>query len=145
MKKFAKGYEIDWAANTVIVTKEFSQKANDFESNEFDTMQELRKLGLKVSIRKIAERKPAKREAGAAKPFGRPTYRQMMIHINNSDDALTRLPEFEKVKNEALAHGNAYQYVLDWFKSVYPNFRAVPTFTAKLEIVNDPNDENEAA
>lgn len=46
-----KNYKINFAANTVTVTKDFLKKAEQLGTVEFNTMMELRKLGMTITIK----------------------------------------------------------------------------------------------
>lgn len=124
-----KGYSIDFAANTVTITKAFAQKANELGSTEFETLMKLRDMGLRI-VNAPAKTKPRRKNVI--------TYDMMIHHMNNMAEAETYLEEFDAVRDESRNHPNCYQYVRNWFDKRFPNYAAVPQFDKNLKIVNIP-------
>ena len=46
-------YEINFASNTIIVTKAFLEKASQMDTPEYATMTQLRALNMPISMREI--------------------------------------------------------------------------------------------
>ena len=108
-----KNYKIDFAANTITISKPFAEKASKMGTAEFAVMMELRALGMPFAVQK-----PKK----GAKPHFQLTYKKMEIFVRCSDDAEALMAEFEHVKEEAKSQHNPCLYVQNWFKQQFPNY-----------------------
>ena len=106
-----KGYVIDFAANTVTITKGFAQKANDMNGAEFETLMKLREMGLRI-VNAPAKAKPRRRNMI--------TYDMMIHHMNNMAEAEGYLEEFDAVRQMARMYNSAYMYVRRWFLTQFP-------------------------
>lgn len=131
-----KGYTIDFTTNTVTITKAFAQKANDLNSDEFETLMKLRKMGLRI-VNATPKAKHRRNKDSIS-------YDMMRLHISHMVDSDAYMEEFEAVREEARSHKNHYQYVRRWFEARFPNYSGVPQFDENLKIVNIPvNYDNE--
>ena len=108
-----KNYKIDFAANKVVVTEKFMERAGQLGTPEFTQMMELRKLNMRIEVQKAKRHK---------KPTFQLTYKKMEIFVRCSDDAEALMAEFEHVKEEAKSQHNPCLYVQDWFKQQFPNY-----------------------
>ena len=122
-----KNYKINFAANTVTVTKSFLRTAEtDITSPEFKTLTQLREMGLTI-VEKAAPRR---------KSTHRATYKQMLTYISCVTDAARYLAEFEVVRLASLEKPNPYQYVRDWYDRTFPNRNDIPEMDENGNIIN---------
>ncbi len=94
-------YFIDFTKNEIVVTKKFRDAAGVRDSQEFETMMELRKLGMEIRLQKSPARKKAASQI---------TYKKMIKHINCLADADYYMAEFEKTRE--LSKGELIPIVL---------------------------------
>ena len=122
-----KNYKIDFAANTVTVTKTFLRTAQtDINSPEFKSLTQLREMGLTIVEKAAPRRKSAHRA----------TYAQMKLYISCVTDAARYLAEFEVVRLASLEKPNPYQYVRDWYDHTFPNRNDIPELDENGNIIN---------
>ena len=122
-----KSYKIDFANNTVTVTKAFLTAAEtNINSTEFQNYQQFKQMGLTV-ITKSVKRKNAPHRA---------TYRQMIAYITCLPDAARYLTEFDTVRQASLKEANPYQYVCEWYDRTFPNRHAIPEMDECGKIIN---------
>ncbi len=105
-----KGYNIDFAANCITVTKSFNTAAGKIGSNAFKTMMTLRELDLPIRV-----------ISNPRKQSPHLSYRQMLKHIECMADAEAYKEEFEAVRKASLGEKNPYQYVLRWYEERFPS------------------------
>ena len=131
-----KPYAIDFTTNTVTVTKKFLEAAQMIGTPEFNTMMQIREMGMTIISKAPAKKKNTKL-----------TYDKMQKYINLLDEAEKYQAEFERVQIESLAYDASYAYVLKWFKKTFPSYGKQPERDANLKIVNTPAnyDAEEAA
>ena len=131
-----KPYAIDFTTNTVTVTKKFLEAAQMIGTPEFNTMMQIREMGMTIITKAPAKKKNTKL-----------TYDKMQRYINLLDEAEKYQAEFERVQIESLAYDASYAYVLKWFKKTFPSYGKQPERDANLKIVNTPAnyDAEEAA
>ena len=131
-----KPYAIDFTTNTVTVTKKFLEAAQMIGTPEFNTMMQIREMGMTIITKAPAKKKNTKL-----------TYDKMQKYINLLDEAEKYQAEFERVQIESLAYEASYAYVLKWFKKTFPSYGKQPERDANLKIVNTPAnyDAEEAA
>ena len=131
-----KPYAIDFTTNTVTVTKKFLEAAQMIGTPEFNTMMQIREMGMTIITKAPAKKKNTKL-----------TYNKMQKYINLLDEAEKYQAEFERVQIESLAYDASYAYVLKWFKKTFPSYGKQPERDANLKIVNTPAnyDAEEAA
>lgn len=131
-----KPYAIDFTTNTVTVTKKFLEAAQMIGTPEFNTMMQIREMGMTIITKAPAKKKNTKL-----------TYDKMQKYINLLDEAEKYQAEFERVQIESLAYDASYAYVLKWFKKTFPSYGKQPERDANLKIVNTPAnyDAEEAA
>ena len=131
-----KPYAIDFTTNTVTVTKKFLEAAQMIGTPEFNTMMQIREMGMTIITKAPAKKKNTKL-----------TYDKMQKYINLLDEAEKYQAEFERVQIESLAYDASYAYVLKWFKNTFPSYGKQPERDDNLKIVNIPAnyDAEEAA
>ena len=131
-----KPYAIDFTTNTVTVTKKFLEAAQMIGTPEFNTMMQIREMGMTIITKAPAKKKNTKL-----------TYDKMKKYIALLDEAEKYQKEFDAVLVESKAYDSAYAYVLKWFKKTFPSYGKQPERDANLKIVNTPAnyDAEEAA
>ena len=119
-----KNYRIDFAANTVTVTKKFLEEAeSNITSTAFRDMKALRAMGLTIVV-KEAKRAKSKHVS----------YDQMLHYISCVENSEFYMARFAAVKNEAASKNEQYSRVLKWFKETFPHFYDMPEFTSDNKI-----------
>ena len=126
-----KPYAIDFTTNTVTVTKKFLEAAQMIGTPEFNTMMQIREMGMTIITKAPAKKKNTKL-----------TYDKMQKYINLLDEAEKYQAEFERVQIESLAYDASYAYVLKWYKKTFPSYGKQPERDANLKIVNTPANYN---
>lgn len=129
-----KPYAIDFTTNTVTITKKFKEAASMIGTKEFNTMTQLRQMGMTIITKTPAKKKNTKL-----------TYAKMQKYISLLDEAEKYQTEFAAVQNESKAYDASYTYVLKWFKKTFPNYGKQPERDANLKIVNTPANYDEEA
>ena len=129
-----KPYAIDFTTNTVTVTKKFLEAAQMIGTPEFNTMMQIREMGMTIITKAPAKKKNTKL-----------TYDKMKKYIALLDEAEKYQTEFDVVLNESKAYDASYAYVLKWFKKTFPNYGKQPERDANLKIVNTPANYDEEA
>ena len=135
-----KNYRIDFAANTVTVTKKFLEEAeSNITSTAFRDMKALRAMGLTIVVK---ETKHAKSK--------HISYEQMVHYISCVENSEFYMARFAAVKNEAASKKNEqYNRVLKWFNKTFPHFYDMPEFTSDNKIrvtsADYPAEEDSAA
>lgn len=124
MKMSKKNYRIDFAANTVTVTKKFLEEAeSNITSTAFRDMKALRAMGLTIVV-KEAKRAKSKHIS----------YEQMVHYISCVENSEFYMARFAAAKNEAASKNEQYSRVLKWFKETFPHFYDMPEFTSDNKI-----------
>ena len=121
-----KNYKIDWKTNTFTMTKKFAAEANDYGSEAYNILMDVRGKGFHIAVRQ-----PAKRKACPT----RITFKQMEIILSGMNYADERLEQLHAVISEGKGQKNQYEYVRRWFLRNYPNFNEVPTLDTNCRIV----------
>ena len=124
-----KGYAINYATNTVVVSKRFMEEAGIIGTTAFEQRRILAEMGLTFQIREVKQRQN-----------DRITYKQMLEYITRVEDSAHYLALFEAVRGEAKSKNNPYNRVLDWFKATFPRFYDAPEFNDRNEIIVKPHD-----
>ena len=122
-------YVIDFATNTVTVTKKFAEAASQIGTPEFHTMMQLREMNLTIVTKAPAKRKNTQL-----------TYKKMQKYISCLEDAEKYQEEFNVICEEAKAQPSAYHYVASWFSKTFPNYGKLPERNTNLKVINTPAD-----
>lgn len=102
--------------NTLIITKAFEKRANNYGSNEY------------YLLRKAMEENPNSRivyKSAKKKTYKALSYEAMEEYIKistNSEEAVLR---FKAVKKVAAAKGTAYPATKKWFLATYPEYKDI--------------------
>ncbi len=122
-----KAYEINWITNTFSMTKKFAEEANQYGTEAYNLLMDVRSKGFNIVIRKSEKR--------SACPT-RVTFKQMENYISCLEDADERLEELHAVMNAAKGQKNQYEYVRKWYLANYPRFNELPVFGTNCRIVS---------
>ena len=133
MKKNA-NYEINFATNTITVTKRFLAAASELGSEAYQTMIELRALGMNICAKEV-HRGPCRETRWSVK--------RMENFLKRVDDE-KHLADFRAVKESS-----PYMTLWAWFKKNIPNYDKVPELNDSHKIIVAPiayyaNDEDAA-
>ena len=136
MRKSAKkvGYQINFATNTVAVTRKFLEAAGVIGTEEFSTMMRLRDMNLTIVVKT-----PAKKRSTTL------TYAKMKKFISCLDEADKYQAMFEAVREESLGMPAPYQHVVAWFHKTFPKYGRLPEHDVAMRIVNTPEEYQDAA
>lgn len=128
------GYQINFATNTVTVTRRFLEAAGRIGTEEFNTMLKLREMNLTIVMKT-----PAKKKSSAL------TYAKMQKFISHLDEADKYQAMFDAVREESLGMPAPYKHVVAWFHKTFPKYGHLPEHDAAMRIVNTPEDYLDAA
>ncbi len=106
MKKNQK-YAIDFASNTVTVTKAFLEGASQMGTKDYNTMMELRTLNMRIVPEVV--RHPNRKASW--------TFAKMERYLDKFGNAET------KAKYAELKASKPYPSVWSWFVATYPDYR----------------------
>ena len=123
-------YKIDFAANTITLTKAFEEAAANMESAEYRMLLQLRADFPTMQIIRKTRRAPK-----TANPNRNLTYANMERYMSVFKNAAELLEQFKIVKTMSKGQPNAYNYVKGWFVKQFPDYKALPDFTCgKLNV-----------
>ena len=139
--KKSAGYQIDFTAKTLTITKEFSNNAQDPASKEFGILMNLQKAipGLTV-IRKThaTPRKYVSKSTGETfncNQFKNLKYENMEGFINGLSNSEDYMKPYLFLKNcGSLPLTSRYTAVRRWFVAQFPEFRKNPLFYLYNEV-----------
>lgn len=116
-----KNYKMNFATNTLTITKEFAQRAMVPNSEESTILLHLQSLcpNLKVTYK---THKPS----STKNPRKGLTFKKMENYIRLYDNASELLVMFSTVKAIADLQPNKYDFVYKWFVTQFPNYREIP-------------------
>lgn len=136
MRKSAKkvGYQINFATNTVAVTRKFLEAAGVIGTEEFSTMMRLRDMNLTIVVKT-----PAKKRSTTL------TYAKMKKFISCLDEADKYQAMFEAVREESMGMPAPYHHVVAWFHKTFPKYGNLLEHDAAMRIVNTPEEYQDAA
>lgn len=112
-----KAYEINWSTNTITMTKKFAAEANQYGTEAYNMLMDVRSKGFHIVVKEAAPRK--------ACPT-RITFKQMETILSCMDYADERLEQLHAVMNAGKGQKNQYEYVRRWFLKNYPHFNEIP-------------------
>lgn len=101
------------------VSSSFMKKAHVYGTREYKMLSEFRAENPTIEI--------AVRKASAAPNYNL-TYTNMEAYIKTKPNAEALLAEFERIKGEAVVQRNRHLYVVNWFKTMFPNYAEAELF-----------------
>ena len=124
------GYKFDHVNCRIVVTHDFHKSANVFNSEEFKTLQTLRKMLPNYSV----ELPPAHRKTSAKSHI---KLAQMIRYIEKQPDAESILADLDKVRHPADCNNPApFSVVKKWFFTRFPNYGRMTAFDEKGHIID---------
>ena len=108
------GYYFDFMTDTLYMTHRFSMRANDVNGDEFKIYEGFKD---RFPLLHVVVEKPPKRN-----PKYIP-YNKMIQYIALMDDGVDKLAEFSKVRQASTAQTNPTQFVNQWFKETFPDYK----------------------
>ena len=124
-------YKIDFAANTITLTKAFEEAAANMESAEYKMLLKLREDIPNIQIIRKTRRAPK-----TSNPNRNLTYANMERYMSVFKNAAELEEQFKIVKTMSKGQSNAYNYVKGWFVKQFPDYKALPDFTSgKLNVM----------
>ena len=114
IKYFKMGYYFDFMTDTLYMTYRFSMRANDVNSDAFNIYE-----GFK-------ERFPMLRVVVVKAPKRNPKYipyDKMIQYMALMENGVELLAEFNKVRQASTAQTNPTQFVNQWFKETFPDYK----------------------
>lgn len=127
MKKNAQ-YEINFASNTIIVTKRFLAAASQIGTTEFATMSELRKLQMPITVQQIHRKQRENRWS----------YERMERFISMVENSDSYMADFAATEN-----GAGYMATWAWFKKTFPKYKNCPELNENHRFIVLPHDYEE--
>ena len=121
-------YEINFAANTIVVTKRFLQAASQIGTTEFATMTQLRALNMPITVREIHRKQQETRWS----------YTRMEAFLKNVVDSDRYLADFANVRESC-----GYMQTWGWFKKNFPKYSSIPEMDEQHHIIVLPADYEE--
>ena len=122
-----KNYEINFTTKTITITKSFSEKAQDFGSEEFKLYKQFQSELPDFSI-VIPTPK-------ARKKNGKITYDKMVKYITCQIDSTILLKRFTEIRELSKATSAPYNFVYKWFIATFPTYDKLPEFDEKGNII----------
>ena len=121
-----KAYEINWSTNTITMTKKFAAEANQYGTEAYNMLMDVRSKGFHIVIKESKQRK--------ACPT-RITFKQMETILSCMTNADERLEQLHAVMDAGKGQKNQYEYVRRWFLENYPHFNEIPVLDSNCRIV----------
>jgi len=113
-----KGYKIDFVNMTVIMNYKFAAAANQYGTDEYDTLVNIKEdyPNIKVVVKSGRNCK----KANASKNM---TYKNMERYIKVQDNAKDYLKLLEKTIEESKTQKSPYGFVREWFVKQFPEYK----------------------
>ena len=116
-------YKIDFVNNTFTMSKAFEEALNNPNSEEYKLWKQLRADFPSMTIIRKTRRASKK-----ARPTKNLTYKHMEQYMSVFQNADKLLAQFKVVKECSQQQPSPYKFVLDWFKTQFPNYKELPDF-----------------
>ena len=117
-----KNYKIDFEKQTLTITKDFAERAENINSEEYSILMKVRNDFPNMKVLNYSHKAPKR----ANKNKGL-TYTRMENYIRLFDNAEELLKMFELVKRASKIQKNSYLFVNQWFLATFPDFFEMPT------------------
>lgn len=116
-----KNYKMNFATATLTITKDFSERLENPNSDECKILEHLMKVCPNLQIRqRTANRKAPSKNKGL-------TFEKMEKYISLHENADELLAQFDTVKDAGDSQSNKYVYVANWFHKQFPQYKEIPT------------------
>lgn len=132
MEKTARpGYKFDHINRRIIITREFNKNANLFGSNEYKTLQKLRKALPEYTVTFTAPHRKTSAKSHM-------TLERMIRYIEKQPDSETIMVDLNKVRfPENCAVPAPFSVVKQWFFKRFPNYGRMTPFDDNGHIIEN--------
>ena len=132
MEKTARpGYKFDHINRRIIITREFNKNANLFGSNEYKTLQKLRKALPEYTVTFTAPHRKTSAKSHM-------TLERMIRYIEKQPDSETIMADLNKVRfPENCAVPAPFSVVKQWFFKRFPNYGQMTPFDENGHIIEN--------
>ena len=132
MEKTARpGYKFDHINRRIIITREFNKNANVFGSNEYTTLQKLRKALPDYTVTFTAPHRKTSAKSHM-------TLERMIRYIEKQPDSETIMVDLNKVRfPENCAIPAPFSVVKQWFFKRFPNYGQMTPFDDNGHIIEN--------
>ena len=132
MEKTARpGYKFDHINCRIIITREFNKNANVFGSNEYKTLQKLRKALPEYTVTFTAPHRKTSAKSHM-------TLERMIRYIEKQPDSETIMVDLNKVRfPENCAVPAPFSVVKQWFFKRFPNYGRMTPFDDNGHIIDN--------
>lgn len=128
-KSVGSGYKFDHINRRVIITREFNKKANVFGSNEYKTLQKLRKALPDYTVEFAAPHRKTSAKSHM-------TLARMIAYIEKQPDKEAILADLEVVRHPKDSNDAApFPVVKEWFFKRFPNYGKMTPFDENGHII----------
>ena len=125
------GYKFDHINARIIITREFHKKANVFESDEYKTLQKLRKALPDYTVTFTAPHRKTSAKSHM-------TLERMIRYIEKQPDSETIMVDLNKVRfPENCAVPAPFSVVKQWFFKRFPNYGQMTPFDDNGHIIEN--------
>ena len=125
------GYKFDHINRRIIITREFNKNANVFGSNEYKTLQKLRKALPEYTVTFTAPHRKTSAKSHM-------TLERMIRYIEKQPDSETIMVDLNKVRfPENCAIPAPFSVVKQWFFKRFPNYGRMTPFDDNGHIIDN--------
>lgn len=125
------GYKFDHINRRIIITREFNKNANVFGSNEYKTLQKLRKALPEYTVTFTAPHRKTSAKSHM-------TLERMICYIEKQPDSETIMVDLNKVRfPENCAIPAPFSVVKQWFFKRFPNYGQMTPFDDNGHIIEN--------
>lgn len=125
------GYKFDHINRRIIITREFNKNANVFGSNEYKTLQKLRKALPEYTVTFTAPHRKTSAKSHM-------TLERMIRYIEKQPDSETIMVDLNKVRfPENCAIPAPFSVVKQWFFKRFPNYGQMTPFDDNGHIIEN--------
>lgn len=125
------GYKFDHINRRIIITREFNKNANVFGSNEYKTLQKLRKALPEYTVTFTAPHRKTSAKSHM-------TLERMIRYIEKQPDSETIMVDLNKVRfPENCAVPAPFSVVKQWFFKRFPNYGQMTPFDDNGHIIEN--------
>ena len=125
------GYKFDHINRRIIITREFNKNANVFGSNEYKTLQKLRKALPEYTVTFTAPHRKTSAKSHM-------TLERMIRYIEKQPDSETIMVDLNKVRfPENCAVPAPFSVVMQWFFKRFPNYGQMTPFDDNGHIIEN--------
>ena len=120
--------KVDFATNTIIISKRFRELASQKDTDEYKLMKNLKEDFPSLSV----HTRTSKRKGNTSAKI---TYRKMMSYFECLPESESIIKQFEIVRKAS----KNYQGVLNWFNESFPEYGQIPRFDSQGNLIYEGN------